>query len=221
MSEQTYSAQVGRRQAVTGRVVDPAGRPVAGAQVRVLVQGRGGVTHLAEGRSGPDGEYRLDVEIPRHVATGRHGVFVEALEAGDVVQRLPVAGAGGIGRAAELCVSGIVPIQLAQNLHRRRSTGPADLVRGRDHGILQMANAWPTSASDAACHCAQPGSDDVNVSEHGAVARNAASEGRLIIRPGWRVFTLRSVGGHPGLDMPRQGRHGRLPVATKDEVLRG
>ncbi len=109
MDYRTNLQQSGLRQSVQGRVVGADGRPVAGAQLRVLVQGRGGVTYLAEGRSGPDGTYWLDVEIPRHVAAARHGVFVEAVEAGDVLCRVAAAASEHAQLIAVLHVSGRKP----------------------------------------------------------------------------------------------------------------
>lgn len=87
MVEITDRQRYGRRQSVQGQVVDPTGRHVTGALVRVLVQGRGGVTRLAQGVSGADGSYQFELLIPTHVANSRHALFVEVEHAGSLVSR--------------------------------------------------------------------------------------------------------------------------------------
>lgn len=76
-------------EAVQGQLEDAFGRPRAGAALRVLVQGRGGARQVGEGISGHDGRYRVNVEIPRHVAAGRHAVYVDVIENGELVERFP------------------------------------------------------------------------------------------------------------------------------------
>lgn len=91
MANGKVEQHIGHQQTVRGCAVDEACQPLAGALVRVIVQGRGGATPLAMGVAGADGLYSVDFAIPEHVAAARYGIFVEIGDAKGLIERSSIA----------------------------------------------------------------------------------------------------------------------------------
>jgi protocatechuate 3,4-dioxygenase beta subunit len=104
--ENRLDLQLGQGQAVAGRIVDPAGRPVPGARVVLSTQGFGyGGEGMAEAASEEDGSFRFP-----SVASGTYGLSAskEGYAPGALPDPIQVGGAPVTGLEVRLATGGTI-----------------------------------------------------------------------------------------------------------------